>query len=474
MLLGCILAAAVMLAPSDPAAFATCGGGGGGGVGGLGSAHVYKVPWQKLYSETLPASTSFSVVWFPASENDLMQSPLNYSRMLAAYGTRCVGMYAALPNNPLRKKLEVAETPAVVLTEPDGKVIARAALQQGPQSTSTVEQLVDFEMQQRGDNITRLLDSARNKASGGDTQGAIESCREILKQRCLFPRQARSAASLMRKLGTNPDLSSIPDKPDASPAVNAKIEKTMQDGLDAELKDNYIAAEKYYLAAHHIDPADPTPLRYLGELYRHDLGEWDKARQTFNTILSMDADPLSRAVALHGLGKMTIHDGQFKKGLSLMEESVQVYPLALAYRNLAVYWNSEGDSAKCAHYIHEAAILAPDDPFNIVFAAVFMAANGHKEEALAIAKAHEDLMPASYNLAAIYAQNGDKDKALELLKRHFFQYERYKSVRSKEMMEARVDAVFASLKQDKRFIALTAGADNKLRMNGMPSSANAQ
>jgi hypothetical protein len=50
-------------------------------------------------------------------------------------------------------------------------------------------------------------------------------------------------------------------------------------------------------------------------------------------------------------------------------------------------------------------------------------------------------VPASYNLAAIYAQNGQRDKALQLLRRHFFQYERYQAVRSKEMMEARVDAV---------------------------------
>ena len=51
-------------------------------------------------------------------------------------------------------------------------------------------------------------------------------------------------------------------------------------------------------------------------------------------------------------------------------------------------------------------------------------------------------------MAAIYAQLGQKQKALELLKRHFFQYERYESVRSKEMMEARVDEVFAELRED--------------------------
>ena len=73
---------------------------------------------------------------------------------------------------------------------------------------------------------------------------------------------------------------------------------------------------------------------------------WDKARVAFEAILKMPADPLSRAVALHGLGKMTIHDGEFLKGLHLMEDASDVFPLALTYRNLAVYWHSEGDRVK--------------------------------------------------------------------------------------------------------------------------------
>ena len=55
-------------------------------------------------------------------------------------------------------------------------------------------------------------------------------------------------------------------------------------------------------------------------------------------------------------------------------------------------------------------------------------------------------------------------EALALLKRHFFRYERYQAVRAKEMMEARVDAVFDSLRQDSAFLALTSGADGKLQM----------
>ena len=45
--------------------------------------------------------------------------------------------------------------------------------------------------------------------------------------------------------------------------------------------------------------------------YRHHTGDWAAARRTFGAILAMPADPISRAVALHGIGKMTIHDGDF-------------------------------------------------------------------------------------------------------------------------------------------------------------------
>jgi tetratricopeptide (TPR) repeat protein len=213
-----------------------------------------------------------------------------------------------------------------------------------------------------------------------------------------------------------------------------------------------------------MDPADPAPVRYYAELLRHHTGEWQKARAEFERLLTMRADPLSRAVALHGLGKMTIHEGAFEKGRQMMERSVAEYPLALAYRNLAVYWNSEGDLVKTSQYVDEALRLDPHDPFNIVFAAVFKATSGHVDQALRIARENEAMLPASYNLAAIHAIAGDRDKALSLLRRHFDSYERYDAVRGEEMMEARVDAVFASLRADKEFLALTAKADGRMKM----------
>jgi hypothetical protein len=240
--------------------------------------------------------------------------------------------------------------------------------------------------------------------------------------------------------------------------VNGEL-KSREGGLDRDL----------YARAHRLDPADPVPLRYLGELYRHHTGDWVAARRVFRQLLEMPTDPISRAVALHGLGKMTIHDGDFAAGLALIERSIATYPLPLAYRNLAVYWNSEGQVEKAQGFAEKALALDPDDPYTQVFVAAFTAEDGRREEALRVAHANEDLLAASYNLAAIQCLLGHRDEALALLHRHFYDYERFDAVRSKEMKEAREDIVFTALKQDPDFIALTALAEKPKTATGTRS-----
>jgi tetratricopeptide (TPR) repeat protein len=363
--------------------------------------------------------------------------------------------------------------PVAVLASADGSPIKKVENTGGKLKVEQVEKLVEAEMKQRETALDTSLKTGKEKAKAGDKDGAIALLKPVAEEKCLFPKKARDATKELKKLGVE-EVGSIPESPIFDRVQSAKIEAVMRQGLRAEIAERYVTAERLYQRAHRMDPADPTPLRYLGEVYRHHTGEWDKARATFNTILNMPADGVARAVALHGLGKMTIHDGEFKKGLSLMEQSVAEYPLALAYRNLAVYWNSEGDLVQGNAYTQKALALDPKDPYNLVFAAVFMAASGHGDEALKIAQANRNLLPASYNLAAIYAQTGHRREALALLKRHFFSYERYQAVRAKEMMEARVDAVFDSLRQDSEFLALTSGADGKLQMpmRNMTGSSN--
>lgn len=460
--------------------WATCGGGGGGGGGGMANsggsgggtaAPVYIVPW-KLRKPTDAPAVGLVLYWFPASVDELKNSSLKQSRILQVYASQCVSMELADGHTPNADKLMgESKLPVAVLAKPDGTPINKVENTNGKLKVADVEKLVDGEMKQREGALDGQMKDAAAKVKAGDKDGAIAAYKSVLEQKCLFPKKAKEAQKQLKSLGVA-EIASIPPAPITEPRQSAVIERTMKRGLIAELNAQYVLANKLYMQAHLMDPADPTPLRFLGENYRHNIGAWDKAREVFNQILEMPADPLSRSVALHGLGKMTIHDGEFKKGLALMERAVEEYPLALAYRNLAVYWNSENDPVKGNEYTQKALALDPKDPYNLVFAAVFMAANGKKDEALKIARENINLMPASYNLAAIFAQNGERDKALQLLRRHFFQYERYQAVRTKEMMEARVDAVFESIRTDRDFVALTRGADGKLPipMKGMPAT----
>lgn len=461
--------------------WATCGGGGGGGTGGVAGGPksegpapaVYMVPWKIWEARTAP-SKGLILYWFPASDNELKKSSLRASRILTLYSAQCVSMTVADAKTPeLQPIIGDSSLPVAILANANGTPINKVENTAGKLKVEQVEKLVDAEMKQRETALDSKLKDAKEKAKAGDNDGAIGLLKPVAEEKCLFPKKAKDAAKELKKLGVE-EIGSIPDAPIFDRVQGAKIEAVMRQGLRAEIAERYVTAERLYQKAHQMDPADPTPLRYLGEVYRHHTGEWDKARATFNAILNMPADAVARAVALHGLGKMTIHDGEFKKGLSLMEQSVAEFPLALAYRNLAVYWNSEGDLVQGNAYTQKALALDPKDPYNLVFAAVFMAASGKGDEALKIAQANRNLLPASYNLAAIYAQNGRRREALALLQRHFFRYERYQAVRAKEMMEARVDAVFDSLRQDSDFLALTSGADGKLKMpmRNMTGSSN--
>ena len=448
---------------------ATCGGGGGGGTGGMGSMGgmtetVFPVPWKVVNGADALPQGGLAVYWFPASQVELEKSSLRNSRTLSLYSQQCVLMGVADVRTDIGQKFAAdAKLPLAVLADADGKVINKAVGgDDGKLKVAPVEKMLEAEMKQRESTVKGSLESARDLMKKGDKDGAIAQFKNITAMKCMFPKQARDAEQILRKLGVT-GLEPVPPAPNFDPAVGAAIEKALKAGLMAENDADYLKAEKFYARARQLDPADPAPLRYLGELYRHQTGDWDKARTMFKAILDMPSDPLSRAVALHGIGKMTIHDGEFQKGLHLMEQSADVFPLALTYRNLAVYWHSEGDRVKADAYTKKALALDPEEPFNVVFAAAFLAGDQvNAEHVLKVARDNENLLCASYNLAAIYAQLGQKNKALALLKRHFFEYEKYDAVRSKEMMEARVDAVFASILKDPEFVSMTAGADGKL------------
>jgi tetratricopeptide (TPR) repeat protein len=455
-----------LLLPALPA-FATCGGGGGGGTGGVvpnlgGQPVVYRVAWKVLPPGAERPQAPLALYWFPTSPEAARVSPLQTSRSLSLAGSRCVAMaIVTADNQALHETFKApAGAPLVVLSDSEGSEVGRVAATDGKLDARAVEKLLSTALDEREANLKTLVEGAEKKAAA-DRESAVADLRRVWEQRCLFPSLGRKAAKGLRKLGVQFEESELqrlgPEgltAPDTH-GRQAGVEATLRQGLDAELAARYREAERLYAKAAELDPADSTALRYLGELYRHQTGEWAKSKAVFERVLAMPADPISRAVALHGLGKMTIHAGRFADGLAMFEQSLAVYPLPITYRNLAVYWFSERQAEKAAGFMRQALALDPDDRYNQIFAAVYLAAAGQKEEAVKVATANADVLEASYNLAAIFAQAGDRQKAMELLRRHFYEYEQFDAVRAMEMQEARDDYMFASLHQDPEFVELT-------------------
>jgi tetratricopeptide (TPR) repeat protein len=480
-----VLIGLITLLNGSPLA-ATCGGGGGGGMGGVrspggpsSSAPTYQVPWKVLRSGDKPEATASLVLyWFPTSPTEARASEMQSSRPLTQLTSRCVAMdIVATDNAQIYGQYAGSQhAPFAVLASADGKELGRAGGERGL-SAREVEKLLDAELKRREKELDQQLDSGLQKEKSGDIDAAASLYKAVWADRCLFPGSGRKAAKALKKIGRPVPDNQASDlgrgEPVLAGAAAARLVRVMAAGLAAEDAGRYSEADRLYARAHRLDAADPVPLRYLGELHRHHTGDWAQARRLFHQILDMPADPISRAVALHGLGKMTIHDGDFAAGLALIERSVATYPISLAYRNLAVYWNSEGQVDKARGFAQQALALEPDDPYNQIFFAAFAAEDGRREEALRIARQHEDLLAASYNLAAIYSLLGDRDKTLALLQRHFFSYERYDAVRAKEMKEAREDIVFTAVKADPGFITLTAQAEkptSKELARSMPGS----
>ena len=442
------------------------------GIGGAragGSAptesQAYHVPWTIVGpTEVLPGG-ALGVYWFPSSPGEAKDSSLLTSRTLSVLSARCVALALVTPDNTAtRTKYGIPELGSgAVIVDANSVEIGRVEPDGKPISASPVEKILNAELDKREDAAKGTLEQANEKIKQNDVDGAATMLTQIWDQHCLVPDVAKKAAKALKKIGRPVEVGALGSwdgrSPDLSKNVTAEIVRTMNAGLAAERDGKIAEARRLYTNAGRIDPADPTPIRFLGELNRHETGDWVAARALFDRVLAMPADPISRAVALHGLGKMTIHEGRFAEGLDLFHRSLEAFPLPLTYRNLAVYWNSERDHVKAHDYVKKAIELDPDDDYNQIFAATYFVELGRPDEARAVAVRHEAMLSASYNLAVIYAQLGEKDKALSLLRRHFTVYEKFDAVRAKEMQEARDDVAFDALQKEPEFIAMTALAD---------------
>ena len=341
-----LLALVLLPALLAPPLAATCGGGGGGGMGGVrrggggpgGSTSggrdapgplgaTYLVPWSVVHNgEEVPApiaapagapADNLVIYWFPTSAQEAKASELQESRELTLLTARCVTL-ALVPsdNAELRGRFPGGKGPYVVLAEAGGKELGRVGADTGPHlKPSQVEKLVSAELKSREAALDRQIEAARDREKRGDVDGAAALYQQVWAARCLVPgKTPRKAADALKKLGRPVPADTVGSlgSPAASRAPGAARPRMPVSSAACRpgWRPRTPAATRGARALCPRPPPRPgrpgaaaLPGRAVPPPHRR-LGA---ARRTFEQILAMPADPLSRAVALHGLGKMTIH-----------------------------------------------------------------------------------------------------------------------------------------------------------------------
>lgn len=160
--------------------------------------HPSLVPWKVIEPGAPRETAPLVLFWVPASREELRRSDLLTSDELTLYSSQCVAMRIVRLDDPeTLDRLGIdEELPVAVLTDAEGKVLARSPAT----IAGEVEAIVREELHDRANEAEALLDDAREKAHEGELAAAIAIYREVWAQRCVCPRQGRTAQKALRRL----------------------------------------------------------------------------------------------------------------------------------------------------------------------------------------------------------------------------------------------------------------------------------
>ena len=187
-------------------------------------------------------------------------------------------------------------------------------------------------------------------------------------------------------------------------------------GLVRHLYDwDFAGAEQSYRRAVELNPADPIPRVYLGEL----LGGGRPAEGVAELRTAVQLDPLSPFV--NGiLCALLLYARDFEAALDQARKTLDIAPAYFpARRNMSTAWHFLGRPDEALRTIEAAVPFAPKDPLTLGFLGMCQAVAGRQEEALRTIDKLKDLRAERYCAASpiawVYAHLGDFNQAFQWL-----------------------------------------------------------
>ncbi len=217
-------------------------------------------------------------------------------------------------------------------------------------------------------------------------------------------------------------------------------------GIEAYHQADYAVAAKAFEAAVPLRPDEPTPYRFLADLYwrqgRHEQAE-EAARQLANAM--PDAYFLDRqgsgyeesellglaqllyreAVRLNvsfpsarfNLGRTYLEQGEVTRGIEEIQVAVRLHPeFAEAHETLGLAYLEQSEWEAAIRHLRRALDLKPSLPLGRNHLGRLYMAQGHLEAAIGefrkLVEYHPELAEARHNLAVVYARHGQAEQAL--------------------------------------------------------------
>lgn len=163
---------------------------------------LWFVPWKVLNPGARPAEAPLVLFWLPASADELKRSELVVSERLTLYASRCIAMHVVrVEDEEAVARLGAGhKLPVVVLMEGQSE-IGRVDNDGGVLRVAAVESMVRGAFDSREMAVNAALADAKRLAAVGEKDQAAALFRSVAAQRCMFPRQAKTAARALKRLG---------------------------------------------------------------------------------------------------------------------------------------------------------------------------------------------------------------------------------------------------------------------------------
>jgi tetratricopeptide (TPR) repeat protein len=246
---------------------------------------------------------------------------------------------------------------------------------------------------------------------------------------------------------TAPPLAANRDQnPDTGPPVQT-FPAHVQAGIEAYHRSDYATAARAFEAAIPLRPDEPTPYRYLADIYwrqdQHAKAEEVVSRlaQAMPDAYFLDrqgsgyesSDLLGLAQLLYreaarldpslpsarfNLGRTYLEQGQTAKGIEEIQAAIQLHPeFAEAHETLGLAYLEQGQWEAAVRHLRRALDFKPDLAVARNHLGRLHMAQGRLEAAIGefrqLIEQHPEIAEARHNLAVAYARQGQSEQALQ-------------------------------------------------------------